>query len=411
MQARYAFAMGYRYTRSSRKSGLLSFLSSVSMAGLIIGVSLLVTVLSVMNGFERELRERILGLLPQASIYQAGGLADWPALAQDLNQIDGVSATAPFIQVDALISYRNRAEPVVFYGIDVDEEKRVSLIPSFVEESILSKLDADKRGILLGVEIAERLQIKPGTNVMLIAPGNNRSKDAQIEFFHVLALVRSNSQLDQTLALANIEGLRLLKPDRAESVDGLRLKFERLDAAPYIAGKIARELGPTFYQSNWQRTHGNLYHAIQMSKKMIGLLMSLVVALAAFNIVSTMILVVTEKQSNIAILRTLGASSKEILFIFLSQGFFIGVGGTLLGIGLGCLFVVLLQPFVTALERLLGAPFLHSDVYPLTEIPAQISLIDLAGVGITSITLVFFASLYPAWRASRTQPAEVLRYE
>ena len=411
MKTRFAFSLGYRYTRSARSNGLLSFLSSVSMAGLVVGISLLVTVLSVMNGFERELRERIVGLLPQASIYHAGGVKNWPELAEKIRQTQGVTAVAPFIQVDALLSHRNTAEPLLIYGVDVEAEKTVSLIGEYVDEATLQQLNASNDGLLLGADIAERLNLDVGANVMIIAPGRFQGDSAQIAFFTLLALVRSNSQLDQSLAIANLKGLRALNPDRLDSVDGLRLKFDDLDDAPYIAGRLVRELGPTYYQSNWQRSHGNLYHAIQMSKKMVGLLMSLVVALAAFNIVSTMIMVVTEKQSNIAILRTLGASSKNILTIFLSQGFLIGVAGTGIGLILGCAFVAVLQPFVHFLEGLLGSTFLHSDVYPLTDIPAQILLSDLVNVGFTSLFLVFIASLYPAWRASRLQPADVLRYE
>lgn len=408
----YSIGIGWRYTRATKKSGLLSFLSSISMAGLILGVSLLVLVLSVMNGFERELKERILGLLPQASIYQAGGMEDWRALENVVSQYPSVVASAPFIQVNGLLSYRQNTVPALIYGMDVQSELGISNLAEFVEEDTLNAIVQSKNKILLGLDLAKKLNVDVGAELMVLAPNTASRSSAKVAYLEVAGLVHSKSELDQSLVLANIHGLSSLRPQALHGkVDGLRLKFDDLDKAPWIAGRIVQNLGPQYYQSNWRRTHGNLYHAIQMSKKMVGLLMSLIVALAAFNVVSTLILVVIEKQSSIAILRTLGASSGDILRIFVVQGVVIGAGGVALGLLIGGVMVQIIEPFVALLESLFNIQFLHSDTYPLTDIPAEIRWGDILRVASTAMVLVFIATLFPAWKASRLQPAEVLRYE
>jgi len=233
-----------------------------------------------------------------------------------------------------------------------------------------------------------------------------------IAYLEVAGVVTSNSELDQSLVIASLDGLDRLRPAHLKGkVDGLRLQFEDLNSAPWLSSKLAFELGRQYYQSNWQRTHGNLYHAIKMSKTMVTLLMSLIVALASFNVVSTLILVVTEKQGSIAILRTLGASSRDILRIFIVQGLLIGAGGVAIGLLLGVGFVQVLAPFVGWLESVFQVQFLHSDVYPLTDIPVEIRLADILRVTAVAMVLVFIATLFPAWKASKLQPADVLRYE
>jgi len=228
----------------------------------------------------------------------------------------------------------------------------------------------------------------------------------------IAGIIKSQSELDQTLIIARLDGIDAIRPSSLRGkVDGLRLQFEDLDQAPWLSNKLAFELGREYYQTNWQRTHGNLYHAIKMSKTMVALLMSLIVALATFNVVSTLILVVTEKQGSIAILRTLGAKSNDILRIFIVQGLLIGAGGVGLGILFGLLFVQLLGPFVTLLESVFQLQFLHSDVYPLTDIPVQVRFSDILTVTGIAMVLVFAATLFPAWKASKLQPADVLRYE
>ena len=408
----YATVIGWRYTRASKKSGLLSFLSSISMAGLVVGVSLLVLVLSVMNGFERELRERILGLMPQASLFKAGGIDDWRSLSDEISSFEGLRASAPFIQVNGLLNYRQNTVPALIYGVDFDRELAISNLADFVDPKAINEVASSDNKILLGYDIAKKLQLEIGAQLMLLAPSASTKSSANVAYFEVAGLIRSRSELDQSLVLSNLSALATLRPDSLTNlVDGLRLEFEDLDDAPRLASELTLRLGRQYYQSNWQRTHGNLYHAIQMSKTMVGLLMSLIVALATFNVVSTLTLVVIEKQSSIAILRTLGASSADILKIFIVQGLVIGAGGVVLGLLLGLGLVYLIEPFVQSLESVFQVQFLHSDVYPLTDIPAEVRWRDVAQVTGIAMLLVFIATLFPAWKASKLHPAEVLRYE
>ena len=381
------------------------------MAGLVVGISLLITVLSVMNGFERELKERILGLMPQASLYRIGGIENWREHEQQILNVDGVESVAPFIQVNALLSYRRNTEPVLIYGVDREAEETVSLIGSYLDDEVMMNLQSNLDGLILGLDLARKLHVDVGSRLLAIAPGDNANSGARVAYFTVLATVSTQSEIDQSLAIVNIKGLGNLSGLGPDFVHGLRLSFDSIDQARRVATRVSDSLGPRWYQTDWQRTHGNLYHAIKMSKTMVGLLMSLIVALAAFNVVSTLILVVTEKQANIAILRTLGASSRDITVIFVSLGMFIGLGGVIFGLLLGCGFVLVLEPLIQSIQTLFGIQFLHSDSYPLTDIPAEIAWVDVVVVALVSMTLVLLASVFPAIRASKLQPADILRYE
>lgn len=412
MKLPLAISIGFRYARAGRRRGMMSFLSSISMAGLIVGVSLLVLVVSVMNGFERELRERILSLVPQAAIYHVGGIDNWTSLRERLRAVPGVVDAAPFIQINALISKRRRANPALMYGIDLPAEAGVSLLGKFIDEKASAALTSNNKSIVLGVDLAKKIGVVAGDKVLVIVPAASDSGTSpQFVTLTVVQLLHTATELDQTLAIVNLTSARTLAGLPSGSVDGLRLKLRDLFAAPEIAYRCVLELGPEYFQSNWTRTHGNLYHAIRVSKNMVVLLMSLIVALAAFNVVSTLILVVMEKQTNIAILRTLGASSQTILGVFITQGMLIGIGGVGAGIAIGCVLSLALQRIVGWLERVGHVQFLHSDVYPLTYIPAQILPSDLLEIALISFVLVFLATLYPAWKAVRLQPADALRYE
>lgn len=412
MSMPYSLAIGLRYTRASQKSGMLSFLSSISMLGLVVGIALLIVVLSVMNGFERELRERILALMPQASVYKAGGVEDWRSLQSEISLVQGVKGAAPFVRLSALLSNRGHTAPGLIYGIDLDAELKVSRLADFVDVDALEQFKNDDNGLIVGLALADKLALKINDELMIVAPGGAGRRSARVAYMPVLGFIDSATELDQSLVLAKLKGLEPLRSaELASKVDGMRLEFFRLDDAPYGAMRIANQLGPAYYQNNWQRTHGNLYHAIRVSKNMVGLLMSLIVALAAFNIVSTLILVVTEKRSSIAILRTLGASSKDILMIFVSQGLIIGAGGVAVGVALGCGLSFVLEPALQALESAIGFRFLESDTYPLSQIPTQVYFSDAASVVITAMVLVLVATILPAITAMRVQPANELRYE
>ena len=408
----YTLEIGLRYTRASKKSGMLSFLSSISMLGLVVGVALLIVVLSVMNGFERELRERILALMPQASIYQAGGVPDWRSLQQTLLKTEGVKGAAPFIRVESLLSNKGKTAPGLVYGIDLQAEMQISRLTQFIDATALERFEKEPSGLLVGAELAKKLLLNIDDELMVIAPGSSYRSSATINYMPVIGFINSATEIDQSLIVANISALSPFRSGALKNtVDGLRVEFYQLDYAPYGASKIVNALGPTFYQNNWQRTHGNLYHAIQVSKNMVGLLMSFIVALAAFNIVSTLVMVVTEKRASVAILRTLGASSTEILTIFVVQGLVIGAGGVALGVLAGCGLSWVLEPAIQSLEAITGFQFVSSDTYPLSQIPSQIRLADLVSVVGTAMLLVLLATILPAIIAMRLQPAQELRYE
>lgn len=407
----FSFFVGLRYTGSRKKNQLVSFLSAVSMAGLIVGVALLITVLSVMNGFDRELRERILGLVPQAAIYNRYGIEDWPALLKQVESQPDVVAAAPFIQINALVSYKKATRPIMLYGMEVEYEKRVSLIDEFISADSQAWLKREQNTVVLGKGIADHLGVSLHSRVMMVAPSRlTHTKAPTIAYFTVIDIIESGTELDQLLVLTSLETAARLASLEGK-VDGVRLKVNDLFEAQSVAYQVLSTLGSGHYQTNWTHTHGNLHYAIQMSKNMVGLLMSLIVAIAAFNVVSTLIMVVTDKQGDIAILRTLGASNRVILLTFLAQGCLIGILGIVIGIVLGCGLCLGLQSIVQGLEALLRIQFLHSDVYPLTYLPTQIRLADILQVAGTAMVLVLLAAIYPAWKATKIAPAEALRYE
>ena len=404
--------IGLRYTASPKNSQFVSFLSGVSMLGLVVGVALLLTVLSVMNGFDRELQQRILSLVPQGAIYHRQGVDNWQRLQQRLEQAPQVVAAAPFVELHALVSYRGNAVPILLYGVDGDAEERVSGISRYLSEGTLAELtDPDGKILILGQGVADKLNVTVGDNVMLIVPDLRTEQSApRVDYFRIAGILRSSTELDHTLALTNLARASSFTVEPG-TVSGMRLQLTDLFDAPSAVYNLLIELGPNYYGSNWMRTHGNLYQAIQMSKNLVSLLMSLIVAIAAFNVVSALVMVVMDKQGEIAILRTLGATTGAVMRIFVVQGLAIGIIGTLIGVLLGLGLSVVVEDAVQWLERVFQVQFLKSDVYPLSYLPADIRLHDVVTVAAMAIGMSFLATLYPAWRASRTAPADALRYE
>jgi lipoprotein-releasing system permease protein len=299
---------------------------------------------------------------------------------------------------------------VVLYGLKPEEEKRVSRIAEFIDQTTLSALSDGTPQLILGLNIAARLQVEEGEQVMMVVPNTDTQAAPRLAYFHLLKVLRTETELDNALAITHINQAAQLT-GTPEAVTGMRLMVTDLFAARDIVWESIAELGFGYYGSSWINTHGNLYQAIQMSKKLVTLLMSLIVAIAAFNVVSTLVMVVVEKQGDIAILRTYGASTSCIMAIFIVQGSVIGLLGTLLGLGFGLSLTLVVEPLLRFFEAVFGMQFLKSDVYPLTYLPTEIRLDDLVQVGITALIMSFFATIYPAWRASRSRPADVLRYE
>lgn len=404
------FFIGLRYTGAGVRTQLVAFLARVSMLGLVVGVGLLLAVLSIMNGFDKELRETILGLVPQAAIYRHGGIEDWQSLQAQLQADPRIEAAAPFVQASALVAKRARAEPVLIYGIDPAEERRVSRIEEFVSPSALERLATEPDALVLGKGVAEKLALEINDAVMVLIPDGLREGATQVKYFTLVEFVSSGTELDNTLALTNLTGSAALA-GMSGAVSGMRLKVTDLFRAHEVVWETLMSLGGQYYGSSWENTHGNLYHAIHLSKRLVALLMFLIVAIAAFNVVSTLIMVVVEKESDIAILQTLGASSRTIMTIFMVLGTAIGLMGTFLGVAFGVGLSYLIEPLVNAIERITGARFLNSDVYPLTYLPTEILASDVTLVVLVALAMSFLATLYPAWRASKVLPAEALRYE
>lgn len=408
-----SFFIGLRYTASRRHSQLVSFISSISIVGLIISVALLVVVLSVMNGFDKELRERILAILPQASIQHINNLEEWPNVRGWLLDQPGIEAAAPFVQLGGMVEFQRRVAPLLINGVDLELERTVSSIDQFLSVEQLGVLAAeDNNGaIILGRGLADRLGVAEGDRVKIIIPqGADPGMRPQVEGLRVAGIVNTGTEVDQGLALANMATAQALA-GLGERVSGIKLKVDDLFNVESIIYPIIRGMPSGYTATTWVRSKGNLYQAIQMSKNLVGLLLFLIIGIAAFNLVSTLVMVTVDKQGDIAILRTLGASTQRIMAIFMVQGSVIGLLGTGLGLGLGLLLALVVQDFVQWIETLFNFQFLQSDVYPISFVPVAIRGGDLIAIAAVALFLSFVATLYPAWRASRTKPAEALRFE
>lgn len=403
--------VGARYGVSRKHSQLVSFISRLSTAGLVIGVALLIVVMSIMNGFDRELRERILGIMPQAMIFHREGIEDYQSLIADLKTDNRILAAAPFVQIQGLLTYQKRVSPINLFGINPVEESKLSILEKYLPEGAFGLLSANPQAVIIGQGIADKLHVNAGEKITLIIPQNGDANGTpNIVMLEVIAILKSNTEVDQSLALMNLEAASQAAQMQGR-VSGVRLQVNDLFDAQRIVIDAVNKLPGGYFGSDWMRTYGNVYNAIHMSKQLVGMLLFLIIAIAAFNIVTTLIMVVVDKQGDIAILRTLGASSGEIIGIFMVQGGLIGFIGTSIGGVLGVLLSLVVTDLIRGVEKLFGIQFLHSDVYPISYLPSDLQWPDVFQVLLTALVISFFASLYPAWRASRIQPAEALRYE
>ncbi|WP_434563290.1 lipoprotein-releasing ABC transporter permease subunit [Pseudomonas sp. D2-30] len=408
--------IGTRYTRAKRRNHFVSFISLTSIIGLALGVVVMIVVLSVMNGFDHEMRTRVLGMVPHATLETGEAISDWPSLAANVKRNPQVLAVAPFTQMQGLLTNDGKVSKVLLNGIDPGLERQVSIIDNFMKQGKLDDLAPGSFGIVIGDKAAAKLGVAIGDKLTFVAPEvtvtpggmfPRMKRFTVVGIFHVGA-----GELDGYLGVTNLQDLARLHRWKPDQVQGLRLKFDDLFQAPRVAWNIAQQLGEDrYYARDWTRTHGNLYQAIRMEKAMIGLLLLLIVAVAAFNIISTLVMVVNDKKGDIAILRTLGATPGQIMRIFMVQGTVIGVIGTFVGALVGMFAALNVSAAIAGLETLIGHKFLNADVYFIDYLPSQLQADDVLMVCGAALILSFLATLYPAWRAARTQPAEALRYE
>jgi lipoprotein-releasing system permease protein len=407
--------VGLRYTRAKRRNHFISFISLTSMVGIALGVTALITVLSVMNGFEEELRTRILGMASHASVGGANGrLEDWRVAAAEVERHPNVVGTAPFVRGETMLANAGRVSGAVVQGILPEAEPRVSEEDRHMKEGELGLLKAGEYNIILGQELAWTLGVRIGDPITVITPQAQFSPTGVLPRLRRFTLVGifevGMYEYDRGIAFIHMEdGARLFRLD--DAVSGVRIKLDDLFAAPRIARELGDRLPPSLRVDNWTRQHANFFRAVKMEKRVMFIILTLIVAVAAFNIVSTLVMVVTDKQSDIAILRTLGATPLSIMGIFMVQGALIGTLGTLFGAVGGYALATNLETLVPAIEQAFDVHFMAPDVYYISDLPSKLVWADFWRITGMAFVLSLLATLYPAWRASRTQPAEALRYE
>lgn len=403
--------IGLRYTRARRRDQFISFMSLSSMIGLMLGVAVLITVLSVMNGFDRELKQRILGMVSQSTIHATEPVQNWRKLVQIAEASPGVTAAAPMSQVQGMLTANGQVNGAVITGIAPEFEAKVSILPDFMTQGQMSDLTDGSYGIVLGQQLADVLGVRMGDSVTLVLPEATLSAAGVIprfKRFNVVGVFKVGAEVDGILAYVHYaDAGRLLRI--GDRVQGIRLKVDDLFAVRAINERLLATLPPYFYASDWTQTQGSLFNAIKMEKAMMSLLLLLIVAVAAFNIVSSLVMVVNDKKSDIAILRTLGATPGMIQRIFLVQGTAVGLGGTIAGVALGVLLSLTVSDIAAGYERLMNVRLF--DAYFVNYLPTQLDWFDVAWVGLTAFILSFLATIYPARQAGRIQPAEALRHE
>lgn len=409
------FYIGLRYTRAKRRTQFISFITLTSVLGIALGVTALITVLSVMNGFEAELRERILGMTSHATITgKYGQLENWRELDQKLKGYPHVEGTAPFINGQVMINADRRVSGTMLSGILPDYESKVSEVADKMKAGKLSDLVPGEYGIILGAELANYLGVIMGDKITVISPQINSTPAGivpRMRRFTVVGIFQVGMfEYDRNMAMIHIEdAAKLFRLD--DAVSGLRIKLDDLFNAPQITHNLATAFYDDYQVSDWTLAHNNFFRAIQTEKRVMFIILLLIVAVAAFNIVSTLVMVVTDKRGDIAILKTQGLTSGSVMGIFMVLGAVIGVVGTVLGTVGGVLLALNVETIVPAIEKLFHVQFMAADVYYISELPSKLVWTDVYAIAGMAFFLSLLATIYPAWQASKINPAEVLRYE
>ncbi len=413
----FEWLVGMRYTRASRRSGrnsFISFISLISMAGIALGVAALIVVLSVMNGFQKEVRDRMLSVLSHIEVYDAyGSLPDWRATAKQAFQLAEVKGAAPYVAAQAMLTHDETVRGVVIRGVLPEEEPNVSDVAKQVRRGSFNSLKAGEFEIVLGKELARGLHVGVGDKVTMIAPQGQITPAGvlpRLKQFTVGGIFEAgHNEYDSTLAFIHIDdAMRMFKLD---APSGLRLRIEDMQRAPEVATALSRILEGNLLIVDWSKQNRTWFAAVKTEKRMMFIILTLIIAVAAFNLVSTLVMTVTDKQADIAILRTLGASPASIMKIFVIQGALVGLLGTAIGVALGVLVALNIDVIIPFIEHLLGVQFLSKEIYLITELPSDLRWPDVWTIGGVAVILAFFATIYPSWRAANVRPAEALRYE
>jgi lipoprotein-releasing system permease protein len=418
MEWPYEWQLGWRYTRAGRagrRNGFISFISGVSMLGIALGVAALIIVLSVMNGFQKEVTDRMLSVIPHVEVFDVNGsaLPDWRATAAEVRRNPEVLATAPFIASQSLLARGDTLRGAVVRGIVPDEEAHITELAARLRGTTLAALQPGAWRIVLGVELARPLGVRPGATVTVLAPSGQVTPAGvlpRLKQFTVAGTFEAGHyEYDSSLAWIHLDDAAKLY--RVEGPTGLQLRLADLNRARRVAQELSASLGPNLVVRDWTRTNRNWFEAVQIEKRLMAIILTLIVAVAAFNLVSTLVMTVTDKRADIAILRTLGASPRSVMGIFVVQGAASGVLGTAAGVLFGLLVAFNIDVIVPFIERTLHVAFLPGSVYLISRMPSDPRWGDVVPIALVSLALAFLATLYPSWRASRVNPAEALRYE
>ena len=413
--APYELALGLRYLRAKRRNNFISVIAAISVLGIAVGVTALITVLSVMNGFETELRSRILAMTAHATVESVdGGLADWAGVVEAARARPGVLGAAPYVQGEAMIGNEGKLSGVMLRGVDPALEPAVSEVGARMVFGAMTDLQAGEYGVVLGSELAYALGVGPGDKVLVLVSQGTLTPAGFVprtRRFTVTGVFEVGMyEYDRTLAVVHIKDAAKLL-GLGEGVSGVRLRLDDMFAAPRVAAELESDLGPALVASDWTRQHVNFFRAIRTEKTVMFVILALIVAVAAFNIISTLVMVVTEKEADIAILRTLGSTPRSIMAVFMVQGTLIGLLGTLLGVAGGVALALNVENIVPLLERQFGVEFLPADVYYISSLPSELHAVDVLRIGALSFVLSLLSTVVPALRASRVRPVEALRHE
>lgn len=407
-------AIGLRYLRAKRRNGFISFISLASILGIGLGVAALITTLAVMSGFQREIRDRMLQMVAHATVSAYGDpLSDWETAVRRATADDRVAGAAPYVEAHALLSGA-RQHPAIVRGVLPVDERRVSVLGDKMVQGRLEDLTPGSFNIVLGKELAIWLGVGVGDHVVMMTTEARVTPVGalpQLKRFRVSGLFEAGyNEFDRGMAFVHMRDLQRVQR-LGETVTGVRLKMHDMDRAWEVARDLAVALGGGFRVSDWTLENANMFRALRMEKTVMAILLSLIIAMGAFNLVSSQVMLVTDKQADIAIMRTLGLSPRGVMQVFMVQGTLIGVIGTVLGVIFGILLTLNLEHILKAIESVLGVQLLPADVYYITGLPTDLQAGDVLWISAIALAMAFLATIYPAWRASRTPPAEALRYE